>query len=495
MNYGLNILSIIIWTPLVGAGLLFFVPPVKVRLAKLVALLITLATFISSVNLLSFFNAREAKLQFVEEISWLAQFDINYVIGVDGISLLLVLLTTLLTFLLVLSVKIDTSNIRAYLGSILLLETSILGAFLALDAIIFYMFWELMLIPVYFMIGIWGTENQGKSAFKFVIYTAVGSLLMLVAIIYLGYQFQQQFGTYSFLFADWMKLQLSFQQEVMLFLAFALAFAIKIPIFPFHTWLPNAYTSAPTAGTIILAGVMSKLGLYGLIRFCLPIFPQATIYFASLFMLLGLVSIIYGALMAWVQTDLKRLIAYSSISHLGFCVLGYAALNLEGMKGCILQMVNHGLIIAGLFLLVEILAAQTKSRLILDSAGLAVKLPVFATVLFIFVLGAIGFPLTNGFVGEFLVMFGTFKRNYLFGGLAVLGVILGALYMLSWYRRVMFGKFSTANNSELADLNANELLVLLPLLMLILIIGIHPQPLFNLSEATVRMYVESFIKK
>jgi NADH-quinone oxidoreductase subunit M len=370
----------------------------------------------------------------------------------------------------------------AYLGCVLLLETGMLGTFLALDGITFYIFWELMLIPMYFLIGIWGHSQRIYAALKFVLYTVFGSLLMLVAIIYLAYLHQEQFGEMSFLINDWMQLEFSFKQELVLFSAFALAFVIKIPLFPFHTWLPDAHVEAPTGGSVILAGVLLKMGLYGLIRFGMPVFPNATEYVSPLLAFLGVVGIVYGALVAWVQTDMKKLVAYSSVSHLGYCVLGLAALNIWGMQGAILQMLNHGVSTAALFFLVGALYDRKHTRLIASYGGLATKIPIFAFVFFGFTLSSIGLPLTNGFVGEFLILLGSFHYNKIYAVIAVTGVILGAIYMLSLYRRVAFGALDEQANGEIADLSTREKLIFAPLIALVFIIGIYPQPILRTTH-------------
>jgi NADH-quinone oxidoreductase subunit M len=362
-----------------------------------------------------------------------------------------------------------------------------LGTFLALDGVTFYIFWELMLIPMYFLIGVWGGARRIYAALKFVLYTALGSLLMLVAIVYLAYQTQQQLGAVSFYLGDWIRLSFSRQEEILLFSAFALAFAIKIPLFPLHTWLPDAHVEAPTGGSVILAGVLLKMGLYGLIRFCVPVFPLAAELSRPWFAVLAVVGIVFGALVAWVQTDMKKLVAYSSVSHLGFCVLGFAAMNREGLQGAIMQMLNHGVSTAALFFIVGVLYDRKHTREIAEYGGLATKLPMFATVFLIFTLSSVGLPLTNGFVGEFLILLGGYQYSPILGAIAVTGVVFGAMYMLSLYRRVVFGEFNEEKNGDLTDLTWTERLVFAPLIVLVFVMGLYPAPFLSRIEGATEV--------
>ena len=426
----------------------------------------------------------------MQRVAWLEKFGVFYTVGVDGISIWLIVLTTFLSMLVVMASASVTKKIRAYLSCMLLLETGMLGTFLALDGVTFYIFWELMLIPMYFLIGVWGGGRKVYAALKFVVYTALGSLLMLVAIVYLAYQHNLQTGSMSFYLSDWVSLNFGFREELLLFSAFAFAFAIKIPMFPLHTWLPDAHVEAPTGGSVILAGVLLKMGLYGLIRFGIPVFPAATVYAAPIFAVLAVIGIVYGALVAWVQSDIKKLVAYSSVSHLGFCVLGFAAMSFEGMQGCILQMLNHGISTAALFFVVGVLYDRKHTRMISDYGGLAKKIPVFSAVFLVFTLSSIGLPLTNGFVGEFLILFAGFQYNPVLGVLAVSGVVLGAMYMLSLYRRVVFGELDQSKNGDLRDLNALEKMVFAPLLILVFVIGIYPQPVLDQMKISSKWYVD-----
>lgn len=477
------LLTLIIVTPLLGSAALAFVPIQNPNVARVLAGVFAALTFFLSIILVAGFDSSIATMQFTEAYWWMPELGVRYAVGVDGISLWLVALTTMLSVIVIIASVSIEKKVRSYLAFLLLLETGMLGTFFAVDGLTFYVFWELMLIPMYFLIGVWGGQRKIYAALKFFIYTAFGSLLMLVAIIYLAYAHSQQFGVPSFYLNDWMELSFTAQQEMLLFLAFALAFSIKIPLFPFHTWLPDAHVEAPTGGSVILAGVLLKMGLYGLIRFAVPIFPYAAVQAAPYFAVLAVVGIVFGALVAWVQTDIKKLVAYSSVSHLGFCVLGFAAMNIEGMQGCMLQMLNHGVSTAALFLIVGVLYDRKHSRLIADYGGLAAKIPIFSFVFLVFTMSSIGLPLTNGFIGEFLIMLGGFKYNWILGAIAVSGVVLGAIYMLSLYRRVVFGQFDEEKNGDLTDLNFRELVIFTPLLILVFVIGLKPQPILASMEA------------
>ena len=482
-----SLLTWIIFTPILGALLMAVL---KGKVARLAAISVCAISFLQSILLITGFDRANRGFQFVDTLSWIPSLGVNYSVGVDGLSLWFILLTTFLTLLVVIHSSSVTKSINGYLASMLLLETGMLGTFLALDGLTFYVFWELMLVPMYFLIGVWGGGRRIYAALKFVLYTAFGSLLMLVAILYLAYQCQVQLGELSFYLGDWEKLDFPFTREIWLFAAFALAFSIKVPVFPLHTWLPDAHVEAPTGGSVILAGVLLKMGLYGLIRFCIPIFPEATIAAAPLFAVLGVVGIIYGALVAWVQTDMKKLVAYSSVSHLGFCVLGFASMNLSGIQGSVLQMINHGISTSALFFLVGVLYERKHTREISAYGGLAKKLPIFAAVFLVFTLSSIGLPLTNGFVGEFLILLGAFSFNKIFGALAVTGVIFGAIYMLQLYREVVFGTFSEEKNGDLTDINFREGLVLAPLLLLVFVLGLYPKPVLDVMEPSSQASVD-----
>jgi len=411
--------------------------------------------------------------------------------GIDGISLFLILLTTFLTVVSILSSWTAVrEKVKGFMISMLLLETGMIGVFVALDLFLFYVFWEAMLIPMYFLIGIWGGPRKIYATIKFVLFTLFGSLLMLVAIIVLYFLQHSYTGVYTFNLLEMYKVVLPYGSQFWLFYAFALAFAIKVPLFPFHTWLPDAHVEAPTAGSVILAGVLLKMGTYGFLRFCLPLFPDAYQSAIPLISILALIGIIYGAMVAMVQKDVKSLVAYSSVSHLGFVMLGLFALNVQSVQGGILQMINHGISTGALFLLVGMIYERRHSRLIDDFGGVAKVMPVFAGFFMIVTLSSIGLPGTNGFIGEFLIILGAFKSNMVYAILAALGVILAAIYMLWMYQRVFFGKVDKPANEKLLDLNLREKLILVPLVILIFWIGLYPKPYLSKMEKSVTSLFE-----
>jgi NADH-quinone oxidoreductase subunit M len=372
----------------------------------------------------------------------------------------------------------------------LLLETGMLGVFVSLDLFLFYVFWEAMLIPMYFLIGFWGGPRRVYAAIKFVLFTMFGSLLMLVALLYLFFMYHTYTGEYTFDLLKLYQMPIPLGAQTYMFLAFALAFAIKVPLWPFHTWLPDAHVEAPTAGSVILAGVLLKMGTYGFIRICLPLFPQATLQFVPLISVLAIIGIIYGALVAMVQRDIKSLVAFSSVSHLGFVMLGMMALNLQGLEGSVIQMINHGISTGALFLIVGMIYERRHTRQIADFGGLAKSMPVFSTFFMIVALSSIGLPLTNGFIGEFLILLGTFKVNQVYAVLGASGVILAACYMLWMLQRVIFGKITNVANQNLHDLYGREKLVLIPLVILIFWIGIYPKPFFVRMEPAVKNIIQ-----
>ncbi len=487
---GSYLLPLLVVSPFFGIALLTLVPEKRDSLARNVSLFSSLLSFAISLVLLKQYDATTSAFQFGFDAPWLDTFGASFTFGIDGISLWLIVLTTFLTTLVLFASPSIHEKKRAYLSCLLLLEVGMLGTFVALDGLSFYLFWELMLVPMYFLIGIWGGSRKIYAALKFVLYTAFGSLLMLVAMVYLAWTHNQQFGSYSFFLGDWMRLALSDGQELSLYAAFALAFAIKIPLFPLHTWLPDAHVEAPTGGSVILAGVLLKMGLYGLIRFGVPVFPNAVVETAWVLGFLGVVGIVYGALVAWVQTDIKKLVAYSSVSHLGFCVLGFAAMNLQGLQGSVLQMINHGVSTAALFFIVGVLYDRKHTREISNYGGVVSVMPKFAFVYLVFTLSSIGLPLTNGFVGEFLILLGAFKFDWVLAAFAVSGVVLGAMYMLSLYRRVMFGPIDEDKNGDLSDLNLREGIVFAPLLVLVFVIGLFPQTILSDLEPASKKTIE-----
>ena len=475
------ILSIVTYLPALVALLLLFVPRGFDRAAKIVAFLGSLIAFIFSLHLLFHFDAARGDMQFETSCTWIqtATFSIQHRLGIDGISLFLVLLTTFLTPLAILcSWQSITKKVKPFMICLLALETGMIGVFCALDLVLFYVFWEVMLIPMYFLIGIWGGERRIYAAVKFILYTMVGSLLMLVGILYL---FHANGGT-SFDLVQMTKqistgtLQLSAPAEFWLFMAFLIAFAIKVPMFPFHTWLPDAHVEAPTAGSVILAGVLLKMGTYGMLRFCLPLFPTAAVSMAPALSVLAIIGVIYGALVAMVQPDLKKLVAYSSVSHMGLVVLGIFSFTTQGLQGSMLQMLNHGLSTGALFLLVGMIYDRRHTRMISEFGGVAHVSPVLAAAFLVVTLSSIGLPGLNGFVGEVLILAGTFVRNKAYATFAASGMILGAVYMLWMYQRVFLGKIANPANAEMKDIGTREKLLLLPVILVMLWIGVYSEP-------------------
>ncbi|UCC61771.1 MAG: NADH-quinone oxidoreductase subunit M [Anaerolineae bacterium] len=476
------LLSLIVFLPLAGALiLLVFFKDTQRAAVRWWALLVSVVEFVISLRLLLGWQTI-GEMQFVDgPAAWIPELDVNYLLGVDGISLFLVLLTAFLTMLAVLaSWGFVAERERSYYFWLLLLETGSLGVFLALDTVLFYVFWEAVLVPMYFLIGRWGSERRVYAALKFFLYTMSGSVLMLVAIIVLYFAG----GSFNLL-ALYDGPALPPHLQTWLFLAFALAFAIKVPLFPFHTWLPDAHVQAPAAGSVLLAGVLLKMGAYGFLRFCLPLFPEAAVSFAPLLVVLSIVGIIYGALVALSQRDVKSLVAYSSISHLGLVVLGIFVFNEQGLMGSVLQMVNHGLSTGALFLLVGMLYARRHTRLIEAFGGLWKQMPRFGLFLLIATLASIGLPGLNGFVGEFTILMGAVRARPLYAVFATSGIVLGAWYMLTLFRRVMHGPLEDSANRELPDLSTREVLVLVPIALLILAIGILPGLLLARMEPSV----------
>ena len=478
-------LTVVTFLPLVGIIALLFYDKEEARSIKITAFTTALLTFAFSLPLYFQFDANTAEMQFVEKAIWIKTFGISYYIGIDGISLFLVLLTTFLTTICILASWNITKRIKEYMISMLFLEIGMVGVFVSLDLFLFYVFWEVMLIPMYLIIGIWGGPRRIYAAVKFFIYTMTGSVLMLVAILVMVYMNFKFTGEMTFDLLKIYQLDIPINAQWWLFLAFGIAFAIKVPMFPFHTWLPDAHVEAPTAGSVILAGVLLKMGIYGFLRFCLPLFPYASYEAVSLVCSLALIGIIYGALMALVQTDIKKLVAYSSVSHLGFIVLGIFAFNMQGIKGGIIQMINHGLSTGALFLMVGMIYERRHTREISEYGGLAKQIPIYATFFLIVTFSSMALPGLNGFVGEFLILVGVFQFSKVYAGIAVIGVMLGASYLLWMYQRMMFKELSNPENKKLKDLNAREITIMLPMLFFIVWIGINPKPFLSKMDATV----------
>ena len=473
--------------PVATALLLLCIPKDKTAELRITALFGSLATLAFSLALLGGFDAQYgAGFQFTEKHEWVPSLQVHYHVGIDGISLFLVVLSALLTPIAILcSWKSVEKRVREFHIALLLLTSGVIGVFVALDLMLFYVFWEVMLIPMYLLVGIWGGTERIRAAVKFFIYTMAGSLLMFLAILYL----YQHTGTFS-VEDIYQKPPLTGTAGLLCFLAFALSFAIKVPLFPVHTWLPDAHTEAPTAGSVILAGVLLKLGIYGFIRFAIPFFPEAAVLAAPWISVLAIIGIIFGALMCFVQEDMKRLIAYSSVSHMGFVVLGLFAFNEQGVQGCVLQMVNHGISTGALFLLIGAIYERRHTRRIIDFGGLAPVAPKLAIIFFITTLSSIGLPFLNGFVGEFLILQGAYSRNIFYAAFAGLGIILGAVYMLTLYRRIFFGETDREENAEMKDLEGRELAFLLPLVGLMVFLGLF-SPWFT---SKIQPSIEQWLK-
>jgi NADH-quinone oxidoreductase subunit M len=483
------VLSIILFLPLLGALILLGFAPQRHTAIRSGALLVMLLTLVVSIGLFLAFDANDPQMQFVERVAWIAPLGISYQIGIDGISLPLLLLTTLLSPIALLQAwhSVDM-KVKEFAICMLILETGMVGVFVALDLFLFFIFWEVILIPMYFLIGIWGGENRLYAMVKFILYTMAGSAIMLVGILTLhvlnSHPDYGGTGQPSFYLFDFYRLTLPLGWQKLLFGAFFLAFAIKVPLFPFHTWLPDAHVEAPTAGSVILAGVLLKMGTYGFIRFSLPLFPQAAALYAPWISALAVIGIIYGALVAMVQPDVKKLVAYSSVSHLGFVMLGIFSGTMAGLQGSVIQMVNHGLSTGALFLLVGMIYERRHTRLIADFGGLWQRMPVYAAMFLVVMFSSIGLPALNGFVGEFLILLGTFEVNTTFAIFAATGIILGAVYMLWMYQRVMYGSITHPENERLTDLNGREIALMVPILILMFWIGCHPGTFLRKMDAS-----------
>jgi len=503
---GFPLLSLITFLPMIGAILLLFVGRERVRAIRNLALLSSLAGFAISLLLPLNYDRSTAAMQFVERASWIPSIGVTYFFGLDGISLWLVMLTTFLSPIAVLcsyeSIKHRTKEFYIFL---LLLETGMLGVFVSLDFFLFYVFWEVMLVPMYFLIGVWGSDRRLYSAIKFFLYTLFGSVVMLLGILAVYFYAGGQTGRHTFDVLELMRvayphtpvlnfLGVSFSFQDLVWLAFALSFAIKVPMFPFHTWLPDAHTDAPTAGSVILAGVLLKMGTYGFVRFNLPMFPEASQHFVPLVFVLSIIAIIYGAMVCMVQPDMKRLIAYSSVSHMGFVMLGMFSFNDQGVQGSILQMINHGLSTGGLFLVVGLIYDRRHTRLISELGGLSRQMPVYATLFAIIMFSSMGLPGLNGFIGEFLILLGAFQVRWWWGAFAVTGIILGAAYMLWLYQRTMFGEITKDENKTLPDLDAREMATLIPIIALCFWIGLYPAPFLKAMEASVTNLIQTVEK-
>ncbi len=486
-----NLLTCVTFLPLAGALVLLVLPAAAEKSFRGLALAASLATFALSLVLWTRFDPSSGGFQFVHAAPWIPEYGIEYKVGLDGISLFLVLLTTFLVPITLVSAWTDiTRHVRAFLVTMLALETLMLGAFVSINLFLFYIFWEAMLLPMYLIIGIWGGPRRVYAAVKFFLYTLVGSLLLLVALIYLYLLHHQQFGSWSFDLLRLYEVHIPFgpgwwNPQTLLFMAFALAFAVKVPMWPLHTWLPDAHVEAPTSGSVILAAILLKMGAYGFLRFSLPLFPDATAQLMPWLIGLCVIGIIYGALVAMVQADVKKLVAYSSVSHLGFVMLGIFALNAQGLSGGLLQMINHGLSTGALFLLVGMIYERRHTREIAQLGGLAKPLPIYAALFLIVTLSSIGLPGLNGFVGEFLILLGAFKTHPWAASLSATGVILAAVYMLWMVQRVFFGPCDRVENRSLLDLDLREIGVILAVVIPIVWLGVQPGLFTSRTDATL----------
>ncbi|MEB2284573.1 MAG: NADH-quinone oxidoreductase subunit M [Polyangiaceae bacterium UTPRO1] len=490
------LLSLVVWTPMIGAFLVLLLPREQVDGARRAAFVFSLITFLLSLGLWAGFRPNTAEFQFLEQHPWIPEWGIQYLLGIDGVSLFLVLLTTFLTPLVILfSFDGVQKRVKEYFFFMLALETGLVGTFVALDLFLFYVFWELMLVPMYFIIGIWGGQRRIYASIKFLIYTLTASLLMLLAILYLVGAHARAGAPTTFDVRLLYDVALSPAEQGWLFAAFAVAFAVKVPMFPLHTWLPDAHVEAPTGGSVILASVMLKLGTYGFLRFAMPLFPTAMAAATPFILALAVVGIVYGAMVAMVQPDLKKLVAYSSVSHLGFVMLGLFALNPMGIQGAIYQMLNHGLSTGALFLLVGMIYERRHTRLISDFGGLWKPLPRYAAVFMVVTLSSIGLPGLNGFVGEFLILLGAFGQSRLAAVLASSGLILGAVYMLWMFQRVFFGPVRHEENMALADLRPREVAVLAPVVAMIVVMGVYPKPFLEVMEPSVKAIIARMEKQ
>lgn len=498
------ILSTVLFLPLVFAFMIALWP--QKSSLKSVALGFSLIELVASLFIFKYFDKSIADLQLVEKITWIEQFGISYFVGIDGISLMLVILTTVLMPIILLGSWTSIEDrVRGFLISMFVLQTAMIGSFLALDAILFYVFWELSLVPMYFIVGIWGGARRIYATLKFFIYTMAGSVFMLLAIIFMMRLTPAVTGgAISASLLDFYKLEIPFvtgeffTPQTLLFFAFAIAFAIKVPVFPLHTWLPDAHVEAPTPGSVILAGVMLKMGTYCYLRWVIPLFPEAAAEYGWIFVVLGVVGIVYGALVAMIQPDIKKLIAYSSVSHMGYIMIGLFVMNTYGMNGALYQMLNHGISTGALFLLIGMIYERTHTREISKYGGLAAALPIYTIFFIIVTMSSIGVPMTNGFVGEFLILMGGYQYSTVIGAVAVSGVVLGASYMLWMVKKVFFGpageivKESESDKGHpLFDLNCREITVMVPLVILIIFMGIFPNTVMDFSKASVNHLLEN----
>ncbi len=486
-----NILSVLVFFPLVAAMLGFLVNKDTIRVYG-----ITVATieFLLSLWLWLGFDSSNGGFQFIEHIPLVRDFGISYYLGVDGISLFIIIMATLITLIGIISLG-EIKDLKNMIISLLVLEVAMIGVFVALDAIVFYLFWEFSLVPMLYIIGAWGGEKRLYAAIKFFLYTFAGSLVMLIGMLYVAYYYQSEIGVWSFSLIDWYTLPIETGVQKWLFWAFFLGFAIKVPMFPFHTWLPYAHGQAPTVGSVILAAVLLKMGSYGFIRFSLPLFPDASVAFITPVAVIAIIMIIYTAMVAYAQEDMKQVIAYSSISHMGVIVLGTFAMNVEGIAGSVFLMLSHGIVSGALFLLVGVIYDRRHTKMMSEFGGLASVMPKYAVIYGIVLMASVGLPLTIGFVGEYLSLAGFFKVSPIMTALGGMSIILGAVYMLSLYKKTFFGPVTKDENRNLPDLNGRELTALVPLVAIIIWLGVYPTPVLKPIDSSVKVLTNLMVDR
>lgn len=487
------LLNIILFLPIFGA-LLMIGKTINNDFAKQYVIVLSIFEFILSLGLWIFFNNETTGFQFITKIILIPSFGVSYHIGVDGISLFLVILSTFMTLISVIFLS-NVKNIKNFLVALLFLESIMIGVFVSIDMVLFYLFWEFSLVPMLYIIGAWGSDKRIYASVKFFLYTFSASLVMLFGILYFAHLYYSVFGVWSFNLLDWYLLQLNFDAQKLLFIAFFIGIAVKIPMFPFHTWLPYAHGQAPTIGSVILAAILLKMGSYAFIRFSLPLFPDAAIYFVIPIAIICVIMVIYTALIAFAQDDMKQVIAYSSISHMGVIVLGTYAMNIEGITGSIFFMLSHGIISGALFIMVGILYDRTHTKLITSYGGIAKVMPKYTLIFAIILMGSIGLPLTMGFVGEFLSLLGFFYINIFITFLAGIGIIIGAVYMLNLFRNVFLGTIKNDANNALTDVNFREKATLIPLIVVIIWLGIYPKPILQTIDSSVKPLISFMYKK
>ncbi|MDD2697871.1 MAG: NADH-quinone oxidoreductase subunit M [Arcobacteraceae bacterium] len=481
-----HILSILIFFPLFAAIIGLLVDKESIRAYGIV---ITAVEFLLSLFMWANYDPTSGSIQFTEFFPLIVEFGISYNLGLDGISLFLIIMTTFITMISLIGLT-ETRNLKHMVLTVLVLEMAMVGVFLALDAILFYVFWEFSLVPMLYIIGAWGGPQRIYASIKFFLYTFTGSLIMLVGMLYLGHIYEQATGVWSFNLLDWYMLQLPFNMQMWLFVAFFLGFAIKVPMVPFHTWLPYAHGQAPTIGSVILAAVLLKMGTYGFIRFSLPLFPDATVAMVTPMAILAIIAIVYTAMVAYAQEDIKQVIAYSSVSHMGVIILGIFALNVEGIGGSIFLMISHGIVSGALFMLVGVIYDRKHTKYMSEFGGLAKVMPMYATIFGIMLMASVGLPLTIGFVGEFLSLLGFFAVSPILTAVAGLTIILGAVYMLVLYKRTFFGPITKPENLKLKDLNGREYAALIPLVILVVYLGVYPKPILEPVDKSVKQVVQ-----